>query len=343
MIIIAPDKFKGTLSASQAAEAIARGIRDAGYSGRILQCPMADGGDGTAGVLTPLLSAESHVVESHLHIGPECFGALPPMKRSSYAFGHAIAVALQNHTHVYAAIGGTACCDGGAGMLQALGMQALHADGSIMTEPLTPYTLPSVARVDCSALAGIGQRITVLADVRASLVPDPASRLSALDFCVQKGFSEADMHVLSGALKHWLDVASPMTSNAVDGAGGGAGFALASMLCSEVCAGAHFVADCYDMPLQDAQLVVSGEGCIDAQTGSGKVVAEMARRAAEACVPFLAIGGCVRGEHAFPTLAVDSPGTRPPATAEEAAFRLQRAVAERTGHVFKESVPHFRI
>lgn len=182
MIIIAPDKFKGTLSASQAAEAIARGIRDAGYSGRILQCPMADGGDGTAGVLTPLLSAESHVVESHLHIGPECFGALPPMKRSSYAFGHAIAVALQNHTHVYAAIGGTACCDGGAGMLQALGMHALHADGSIMTEPLTPDTLPSVTRVDCSALAGIGQRITVLADVRASLVPDPASRLSALDF-----------------------------------------------------------------------------------------------------------------------------------------------------------------
>lgn len=324
MIFICPDKFKGTLTARQAAEAIEAGLRDAGVTAPARLCPMADGGDGTAEVLAPLLPDGECVAESRLHVGPECFRSIGPMLRSSHAFGTALRRALESHSHVYAAIGGTACCDGGAGMLQALGMRAFAADGSEITQPLSPALLPLVARIDCAGLPP-GARITVLSDVRASLVPDGSQPLSALDFAAQKGFTDADMPRLEAALRLWRSVASPLRSEA-DGAAGGIGYALASVMGCGHRSGAAFAADSYGLQFAPADLVISGEGRIDAQTGAGKVVGEMHARARAAGCGFLAIGGSVCGRHPFATLSVSRPGDSVPSTPAEAARRLRAAV-----------------
>lgn len=324
MIFVCPDKFKGTLTAQQAAEAIEAGLRDAGVTAPARLCPMADGGDGTSDVLAPLLHAGECVAESHLHVGPACFAGVEPMLRSSHAFGEALRRALQSHSHVYAAIGGTACCDGGAGMLQALGMRAFAADGSEITQHLSPALLPRVARIDRTALPS-GTRITMLSDVRASLVPDGSQPLSALDFAAQKGFTGADMPRLEAALRRWRDVACPLRSE-VDGAAGGIGYALASVMGSAWRSGAVFVADRYGLRFAPGDLAISGEGRIDAQTGAGKVVSEIYTLTKAAACGFLAIGGSVCGRHAFTSLSVSRPGDSLPPTAEEAAARLRDAV-----------------
>jgi len=338
MIIIATDKFKGTLSATEACSAIACGLRDAGISDSIRQCPMADGGDGTADVLAALLPHGHSVVESHLHIGPDCFLGVEPMCRSSLAFGKALAEALRSNSHVYATIGGTACCDGGAGMLQALGMKAYRPDGSEITVPLSPRLLPEIAATDLSCLPD-SKRITVLSDVYASLTPDGQHTLSALDFAGQKGFASYDMHGLTEALIHWQNIVAGGRRSEIDGAGGGIGFALAAVLGSRAIAGAAFVADLYDMPFAGAGLVISGEGRIDTQTGAGKAVSEIAARAAACGTPFLAIGGSVHGRHPYPTLPVDAHGTPPPATTAEAYARLRRATAAYFTHHSLTSLP----
>lgn len=324
MIIIAPDKFKGTLTAAQAAEAIAQGLRDAGVAERLLLCPMADGGDGTADVLRTLLPAGECVVESHACIGPQCFGSLPPHARSSHAFGEALREALSAHSHVYAAIGGTACCDGGAGLLQALGARFFNNSGQEITAAITPQILPEVARADFSRLVGKGRRITVLSDVRASLVPAGAG-LSALDFALQKGFTADELPHLQDVLAAWHRLAAPQCSSPVDGAGGGTGFALASVLGARYVAGADFVLDCYRMPFAEARLVITGEGCIDRQTDSGKVVAAVVARATAAGTAVMAIGGKVLGKHPFPTIATMAAGDTPPASPAEAFRRLRNA------------------
>lgn len=303
MIVIAPDKFKGTLTAREATEAIASGLRDAGVADELLLCPMADGGDGSADVLRPLLPGDATVVESHEFVGPQCFAGIAAMQRSSYAFGMALRQAATTATTVYAAIGGTGCCDGGAGMLQALGMKARRADGTIIKERLTPYLLNEVHSVELPS----APKFVLLSDVRASLLPDCSEGLSALDFAPQKGFTPADMSQLQHALACWQRaVASPPTP--VDGAGGGLGFALASALGAHVRAGAEFVFDNYRIPLEQASLIITGEGCIDRQTAAGKVVDTIVRRARAAAVPVLAIGGRVEGPHSFPTLALCAPG-----------------------------------
>ena len=330
MIIIAPDKFKGTLTAPQAAKAISYGLRDAGVADRLLLYPMADGGDGTAAVLSEILKEDARVVETHRCIGPQCF-ACDAAERSSYELGAEIKRALSCNDRVLVGIGGTACCDGGAGMLQALGLRAFRADGSEIAEHLTPDLLMHVAAVDISALPR-GASITALSDVRASLTPTPDFALSALDFALQKGFTVDYLPQLAGALAHWHSVVAPGLSSLVDGAGGGVGFALATVLGAEVRSGAAFVADAYDMPLAGARLVISGEGRIDAQSGAGKVVDEMARRAYAAGTEFLAIGGSVAGTHPFPTLAVDAPDIPQPYSPAEAAARLRRAVAAHFHH-----------
>lgn len=324
MIIIAPDKFKGTLTAAEAADAIACGLRLAGVEDELRLCPMADGGDGTSDVLAGHVPEGVAIVESHMHIGPKSFGSAPPMQRSSHAFGAAIAAELARGKQVLAAIGGTACCDGGAGMLQALGLRAFDASGYEIRRALTPELLPKIASVDISTLAS-GCRIIALSDVHASLVPGGQS-LSALDFARQKGFSEAELPLLADALRHWHAVTDNRIS-AIDGAGGGAGYALAAMMGAEMRRGADFVLGCLAPDFAAARLVITGEGCIDAQTGGGKVVATVVHHARYAGVPVLAIGGRVEGQHPFPTLAVESTGAAVPSSRKEATERLCRTVA----------------
>lgn len=328
MIVIASDKFKGTLTAEEACRAIADGLALAGVAREELRLmPMADGGDGTAAILGSLTGNSVSVIESHQIIGPQCFGSMPAMERSSYPLGEAVG-RCGDKDRVIMAVGGTATCDGGAGMLQALGMRAYGADGQLIERPLTPRLLAEVVEVDFSQMM-LTDGLLALSDVKASLVPDGQEELSALDFARQKGFGEEDIQELERNLMHWRQVVETAgfgRTSIIDGAGGGIGYALGAVLGARIEPGAKFVADAYGRNYLDgARLVISGEGCIDAQTGAGKVVAEMACRARERDIAFIAIGGRVKGAHPFPTLAVDGPDTLCPLTTHEAYERLKSA------------------
>ena len=354
-IVIAIDSFKGSMSSVEAGNAAKEGIERT-CNADIVVKPLADGGEGTTEALVEGMGGEYVSIEVTGPLGAkrsarygilgdrrtavlemaEASGIilvkreeLDPSRATTYGVGEMILDAVRRGCRKFIiGIGGSATSDGGAGMLQALGMRAYRADGSEITLPLSPRLLPEVARTDCRGLPA-GGRITVLADVRASLVPDGTQPLSALDFAAQKGFTAADMPSLEAALRRWREVA-PARSSAVDGAAGGIGYALAAVAGCRHCSGAAFVADSYGLSFAPADTVITGEGRIDAQTGGGKVVAEMHARALAAGCRFTAIGGSVDGTHPFRAVAVDAPGTPPPQTQAEAAARLRRASATLT-------------
>lgn len=322
-IVIAPDKFKGTMTAREVSEAMAEGVRECGVTGDIQIFPMADGGDGTAEVLRNLLP-DCNVVEAHQYIGPERFSA-PPMMRSSYALGAAVMNAATKDAPVYVGIGGTGCCDGGAGMLQAMGLKAYRRDGSEILEPLCPANLTEIDHVDKAQLT-FDVKLIVLSDVEATLLPDNDGGLSALDFAMQKGFSPVETGKLYQCLSHWKRIISPDISSAIDGAGGGTGFALGAVMGAEIRQGASFIADSYNLLVGNEGLIITGEGCIDRQTQGGKVVEELYRRAREKGIPFIAVGGKVLDCQSFMTISVDDPSESLPKDTAEAKKRLKCAI-----------------
>lgn len=284
MILIAPDKYKGTMSAEVAARCIASSLAPYGYGP--MEFPMADGGEGTAAILARMygLRPEPDVPECYVkadgtvgamesgvltHGGDRSRGIV--MGADSAELGEALRLVVgrypQMHT-LYLGIGGTGTCDGGEGMLRVLGQHGLEARAR--------------------------QCLVGLCDVRVPLVA-PVGEPSALMFAPQKGALPEDLLLLAGRLRK-LRERWPGRSSVYDGAGGGLGFALASVLGVRCMDGAAFLAEA--IPWERVGLVVSGEGRIDEQTGQGKVVDTLRRLAGEHGKPFLAFGGCV---------AVDAP------------------------------------
>ncbi len=300
MILIAPDKFKGSLTAQQVCDIIeaalhARGLTDT------LSLPMADGGEGTPGIL-----AGREVIVSHDFIGT----ANPVMRsddvmhRSSAPLGQAIIAAerRQPERPMYIGIGGTATSDGGAGLLQALGARYFDCYGREMAADITPAQLPQIAHADISRLdcEKWSRLLTGLSDVKASLLPPG---LSTISFAGQKGARTADLQLLEIGLANLRKVLGVNDSSPYDGSGGGIGFALASVIGATVKPGAEAILDSYTIDWNRVKLVITGEGQIDQQTAGGKVVDTLCHRARDLDVPSLAIGGYVephlrtRGRH----------------------------------------------
>ena len=280
MILIAPDKFKGTMSAETAAHCIASTLSLYGYES--IKFPMADGGEGTAMILAHIygLQPESCVpkcyVKSDGTVGVMEAGVLTygntrsrdiVMDKDSAELGEALRLVMgkypQMHT-LYLGIGGTGTCDGGAGMLRVLRQYGLETRAS--------------------------QCLVGLCDVRVPLVA-PIGEPSALMFAPQKGALPEDLPLLAERLRKWQEH-RPGRSSVYDGAGGGLGFALASVLGARCVDGAAYFAEAIPWE-RGIDLIVSGEGRIDEQTSRGKVVDTLRRLAAAHGVPFLAFGGCV--------------------------------------------------
>lgn len=290
IVLIAPDKFKGSLSAAEAARLIAEGLSEAGVAGEFLLRPMADGGEGMPASLggVPVISSCDYV-----GIASAQLCAMPLPDRSSYALGEAICrICSGGAKRVFVAVGGTMVADGGAGMLQALGACYYDASGQLIASQITPRLLANVSRIDLSALEKTGWRdtLTALSDVEASLT---GPGLSALDFLTQKGASPEEAVLIAGSLRRFAMLAAPGRSSAIDGAGGGIGFALASAIGASWRLGAEAMAETLDVPWQRVKLIVSGEGSIDSQTAGGKVVETMRREASKRGISFAAIGGYV--------------------------------------------------
>src|SRR6201996_9362923 len=254
-IVIAPDKFKGSLPATEVAAAIAAGLR--GTGAELVTVPVADGGDGTVDAAVaggfdrvPVIApgptgqpvATSYarrgdlaLVELATVCGLERLpgGQLAPMDASSYGVGEVLRAALDaGARELVLAIGGSASTDGGIGLLQGLGARVLDRGGAPLGRG--GAALRTAAELDLSGLpaALTGTRITLAADVANPLTgPDGAAAV----FGPQKGATAEQIVALDAGLRHWADLVTATTGtdwSGAPGAGaaGGVGFAALAVL-----------------------------------------------------------------------------------------------------------------
>lgn len=321
-IVVAPDKFRGSLSAHDVAAAIAAGLARALPDAEIVICPMADGGEGTVdafiergfgrhtiracGPLGDPLDASfafdgtTAVIEmaaaSGLVLLPE--HRRDPRRASTFGTGDLLRAALDlGASRVIVGIGGSATNDAGAGFAQALGAHFYDKNGEeIMAGGAA---LAKVERID---VQGLDPRLAATTIQVACDVDNPLcgpSGASAM-YGPQKGASPKDVALLDAALAHFADVvaaASGRDLREVPGAGaaGGLGFGLLAFAGATMEQGVALIAKLVDLPgkLAGADFCVSGEGRIDGQTLRGKTVAGVAALARAQNIPVIAIGGAV--------------------------------------------------
>jgi glycerate kinase len=320
-IVIAPDSFKGTLPADRAAAAVAEGVARVRPDVESVQRPLADGGEGTVAAALragwrPLavtvsgpagrpveaavaLDGDRAVVELATAAGLHQVDPLAPTTATTRGVGELLAAALDaGARQVVLGIGGSATTDGGAGMLQALGVRLLDEAG----RELGPGGA-ELARLDRVDVAGLDPRLAGVELLVASDVDNPlvGPRGAAAVFGPQKGATPDDVALLDAALRRYAAVlARDLGADVADlpGAGGAGGTAAGAVaaLGARVVSGAALLCDLVglDEALAGAALAVTGEGSVDEQTLSGKAPAEVARRARAAGVPCVAVAGAVR-------------------------------------------------
>lgn len=321
--MVAPDKFKGSLTAPDAATAIERGLRSVlGQRLEAVLVPMADGGEGTVDAFLatgarrvcvkvhgPLgeertaafaLDGSTAIIEMAAASGLELVpaGRRDPGRASTRGTGHLIRAALDaGARRIVIGIGGSATNDAGAGMLQALGVRLLDEAGEELEAG--GAALARLSRLDLRRLdPRLGEvTLEVAADVDNPLCgPDGASAV----FGPQKGASAADIATLDAALARFADIAAKQfgidrRGEPGSGAAGGLGFGLRAFLSAELRPGVDLIAELRGLSsqLEGATLAITGEGSIDDQTLHGKTVAGVARFAAAAHVWCVAFGGRV--------------------------------------------------
>ena len=323
-VVLAPDKFKGSLTAAQVAEHLATGLLRVRPELTEVQVPMADGGEGTvaaavaagwtertATVSGPLsqpvraayaLSPDGAacVVEMALASGLEFTPADVEAARrsSSFGTGELIAHALEDGARqVILGVGGSASTDGGAGLVQALGARLLSQDGSDL--PGGGAALNDLTAVD---LTGLDPRLGETEVVLAADVDNPllGPRGAAAVYGPQKGADEATVAELEDGLARWVQALAaerPEAALAADqpgaGAAGGLGYAALALLGATRRSGIEVVIELTGLAdqLTGADLAITGEGSLDAQSLYGKTPVGVARAAAAAGVPTVAVAG----------------------------------------------------
>ncbi|GAA2808714.1 glycerate kinase [Saccharopolyspora taberi] len=316
-VLIAPDKFKGSLTAPGVAEAVADGLRRVDPGLPVRMAPVADGGDGTVqaalasgyrrvpvrvgGPVGEPVDAEiavdgdTAVVELAAASGLALLdpAALAPLTATSAGTGELIRAALDEGARtIVLGVGGSACTDGGAGMLTALGARLLAADGT----ELAPGG-GALADLDLVDFAGLDPRVTEAEIILASDVDNPllGPKGAAHVYGPQKGADPEQVELLDAALARWARAVSSgdVADRPGAGAAGGVGYAAMAVLGARRRAGTDVVLDLvgFDRLLQGARLVITGEGSLDEQTLHGKAPAGVASRAVAAGVPVVAVAG----------------------------------------------------
>jgi glycerate 2-kinase len=324
-VIIAPDSFKESLSALEVANAIEKGFRDIFPEAEYVKIPMADGGEGTVQSLVDatggrivktevtgplgdrvkaffgvLGDGKTAVIEmaaaSGLHLVPS--EKRNPLVTTTRGTGELILSALnEGAEHIIIGIGGSATNDGGAGMIQALGGRLLDRHGQEIG--LGGGSLSELADID---LSGLDVRlkhvkIEVACDVDNPLTgPKGASAV----FGPQKGATPEMVATLDKNLHHYADVIERVLGKQVKdipgaGAAGGLGAGLLAFLEAELKRGVEIVLETvkFHERIQDASLVITGEGRIDGQTIFGKTPIGVAKAAKRYNIPVIAIAGSV--------------------------------------------------
>jgi len=301
-VVVAPDSFKGSTTAREAADALARGVNRVRPDAEIVAVPQADGGEGTLdAILRARSDAAVHRVEVHLPPGPhdarwlmlpgltavvelaECcglplVGTASPRHASSAPVGEALRAALaEGARRIVLAVGGSASTDGGSGCLTALGLRVRDRDGRDV--PAGGAGLVVAAAVEDDELCGPPpDGVTVLCDVDAPLF---GPRGAAHVFGPQKGATAGDVAFLDEALRRWAALLGGDPERPGSGAAGGIAYGLARFWPTELAPGADHVIALTGLADQiaGATLVITGEGQHDAQSYGGKATGSVVRLA----------------------------------------------------------------
>lgn len=319
-VVVAPDKFKGSLTAAQAAQAIAEGLRRGCPGVDVVQLPVADGGDGTVEAAvasgyrrqmvtvrgptgepveaTFALRGQTAVLEMAEASGlRQLPGGRPaPLTASTYGTGELLRAALDaGCSHLILGVGGSASTDGGAGMAQALGARLLGADGAEL--PPGGAALQDLDRIDTT---GMDPRLASATVVIASDVDNPlvGPHGAAHVYGPQKGANPSEVLLLDAALTRYAavvqrDLGVSVADTAGAGAAGGTGAGAIAFLGAHSTSGIVLILDVVGFAdaVAEADLVITGEGCLDAQSLSGKAPVGVARAAASAGVRVIALVG----------------------------------------------------
>jgi glycerate 2-kinase len=320
-VLVAPDKFKGTLPAAEVAARLAAGLARAGVGAEVVSLPVADGGDGTVdaavsagyrrvemGVRGPVgrpvtaafaLQDGTAVIEAAQACGLSLLPAdsLAPLTATSRGVGELILAATRmGAKRIMLGLGGVATTDGGAGLAQALGARLTDDSGQEL--PPGGAALARLSMLDLSRLRDLsGAEFLVASDVDNPLLgPSGAAQV----YAPQKGASAEDVKLLEAGLERWADIAEEAYGRTVRdaagaGAAGGLGFAALLFLGAQTRPGIELLLEMlsFGQHLDGARLVITGEGALDAQTLHGKAPVGVARAAAQhdPVVPVVAVAG----------------------------------------------------
>lgn len=358
-ILIAPDKFKGSLGAREVADNIAAGLRDILPDATIEIIPVADGGEGTADVICQACAGEWVMCDGHDALGRAITaryvwlrdrrmavmemseaagmwriapGERNPFYASTCGVGEMLLDAARRETNdVVVGLGGSATNDGGFGMARALGFRFLNSDSVELNGPVS-----ELLRLEhISSPPGLVlPRVTAATDVRNPLL---GARGATRVFGPQKGVASDQLEVFEESLARLAnviarDLGCDFREAAGAGAAGGLGFGLVSFCGATIRPGFGLVAEVLDLgaAIQRADVVITGEGSLDDQTLEGKAPAGVARLARNLGKRVFAIVGCAT-EHATAHEVFDGVLllTRPPITREESITRTAELLRER--------------
>jgi glycerate kinase len=324
-IVIAPDSFKGSLTARQAAEAMEEGFRRVFPDALYELVPMADGGEGTVQSLVDatggrLLTArvtgpagkpveatfgilgdeKTAVIEMAAASGLPLASAAErnPLWTTTFGTGELIRAAFDaGARRLIVGIGGSATNDGGAGMAQALGARLLDAAGNEL-----PYGGGSLGRLHQIDASGLDRRIAETKTIVACDVDNPLTgpRGASAVYGPQKGATPEMVHTLDANLAHYAallqrDLGKDVATVPGAGAAGGLGAGMMAFLGAELRRGVDIVLDatCFRGRLDGASLVVTGEGELSRQTAFGKTPMGVARASKERGLPVFALAGTI--------------------------------------------------
>ncbi|NHN32041.1 glycerate kinase family protein [Paenibacillus agricola] len=369
-IIIAPDSFKGSISANDATKAIERGIKRYMPQAQTILVPVADGGEGTldcliaaaggtkvpatvTGPLGVLVAAEYGLLEPDQTAVIEMASAsglylIPTEKRNplvatTYGTGELIRKALDAGCRSFLlALGGSATNDGGAGMLQALGMKLLDAEGNSVG--YGGGTLSRIAVIDDSEWDPriAESRFLIASDVQNPFV---GAQGASHVFGPQKGATPEIVEKLELNMVAWADLIAAKTGKRVHelpgaGAAGGISGAFLAFFEASIKRGIDIVIEYSRLQdhLQGADLVITGEGQIDFQTASGKTPMGIAQEAKKFGVPTICLAGSVgRGIEALYEVGITSVHSivTGPMTLQEAMSRAAELLEQTAEQVIR--------
>ncbi|GAB3291980.1 glycerate kinase [Parasphingorhabdus pacifica] len=319
-VLIAPDKFKGSLTADEVCGALSTGLLRYDPGLEVRSVPIADGGDGTVAAAVAAGYTEVRVVAggptgeplttTYARSGERAVvelagvsglsrlsdGVHAPLTATSRGVGEVIDAAVEAGCRdIVLGIGGSASTDGGAGLVRALGARLLDAAGEELGSRGSDLSRLDTVELGRLAERLRGVRITVACDVDNPLT---GPRGAAAVYGPQKGASVSAVAFLDAALSRWADVVAMTTGRdvrAVPGAGaaGGVGFAALALIGAELRPGIELVLELVGLRrhLGEADLVITGEGSLDEQTLHGKAPAGVAESARKWGVPVVAVCG----------------------------------------------------